>query len=144
MATGFESGSGIYKSDDEGLTGRSLPAKDYPGDWDRSVAVAPGTRGQRVFAILEAKDRANGLYRSEDRRSDLERSTNDDRIVGYWYMSEIFIDPKNADVVYIPKQSLLSFHGWWKTFTVLKALRAATITTPCGLILQIHNAFSWE
>jgi len=120
--TGFGPGSGIYKSTDEGktwtqLTGHGLP----PGDWGRAgVAVAPNTRGQRVYAIIEAKDKENGLFRSDDGGANWHRATADDRIVGYWYMSEIFVDPQNPDVVYIPSQSLYRSTDGGKSFTVLK------------------------
>jgi photosystem II stability/assembly factor-like uncharacterized protein len=120
--TTFGAGSGIYKSSDEGvtwtqLTGHGLP----PGDWGRiGVAVAPGTHGKRVFALIEANGKSNGLFRSDDGGANWQRATTDDRIIGYWYMSEIFIDPQNADVIYIPKQSLYRSTDGGKTFTVIK------------------------
>jgi photosystem II stability/assembly factor-like uncharacterized protein len=80
----------------------------------------PGTRGQRVFAIIEAKDKDNGLYRTDDGGATWQRATTDDRIVGYWYMSEIFTDPRNPDVLYVPKQSLFRSTDGGKTFTVIK------------------------
>jgi photosystem II stability/assembly factor-like uncharacterized protein len=118
----FGPGSGIYKSTDEGVTwtqvgGAGLP----PGDWGRiGVAVAPGMKGRRVYAIIETKDKSNGLYRTDDGGATWYRATTDDRIVGYWYMSEIFVDPQNADVVYVPKQSLYRSTDGGKTFTVIK------------------------
>ncbi len=120
--TTYGPGSGIYKSTDEGvtwtqLTGHGLP----PGDWGRiGVAAAPGTHGRRVYAIIEAKDKNNGLYRTDDGGATWQRATTDDRIVGYWYMSEIFADPKNPDLLYVPKQSLYRSTDGGRTFTVLK------------------------
>jgi photosystem II stability/assembly factor-like uncharacterized protein len=120
--TTFGPGSGIYKSTDEGLTWTQLTGHGLPpGDWGRiGVAVAPGTHGRRVYAIIEAKDKDNGLYRSDDGGANWERATTDDRIVGFWYMSEIFVDPKNPDVVYVPKQSLYRSTDGGKTFTIIK------------------------
>jgi photosystem II stability/assembly factor-like uncharacterized protein len=120
--TSFGPGSGIYKSTDEGLTWAQVPGKGLPaGDLGRiGVAAAPGTHGKRIFAIIEAKEKDNGLYRSDDGGTNWQRATTDDRIVGYWYMSEIFIDPSNADVIYIPKQSLYRSTDGGKTFTVIK------------------------
>jgi photosystem II stability/assembly factor-like uncharacterized protein len=120
--TSFGPGSGIYKSTDEGVTWKQVPGQGLPsGDMGRiGVAVAPGTQGKRVFAIIEAKDKANGLYRSDDGGANWQRATDDDRIVGYWYMSEIFVDPKNAEVVYVPKQSLYRSTDGGKTFTIIK------------------------
>jgi photosystem II stability/assembly factor-like uncharacterized protein len=120
--TSFGPGSGIYKSTDEGvtwtqITGHGLP----PGDWGRiGVAVAPGTHGRRVFALIEVKDKNSGLYRSDDGGASWQRATTDDRIAGYWYMSEIFVDPRNPDVIYVPKQSLYRSTDGGKTFTVIK------------------------
>src|SRR5579863_8601982 len=93
--TSFGPGSGIYKSTDAGLTWTQLSAHGLPpGDWGRSgLAVAAGTRGRRVYAIIEAKDKDNGLYRSDDGGASWQRTTTDDRITAFWYMSEIFVDP---------------------------------------------------
>jgi len=120
--TSFGPGSGIYKSTDEGVTWTQVPGKGLPpGDWGRiGVAVVPGTRGQRVFAIIETKDKDKGLYRSDDGGASWQRATTDDRIVGYWYMSEIFVDPRNPDVIYVPSQSLYRSSDGGKTFTVIK------------------------
>ncbi|MGD0825186.1 MAG: hypothetical protein ABR908_11425, partial [Terriglobales bacterium] len=99
------------------IAGTGLP----PKDWGRiGVAVAPGTHGERVYALIEAKDKDNGLYRSDDGGANWQRATTDDRILGFWYMSEIFVDPGNADVVYVPRQSLYRSTDGGKTFTVLK------------------------
>ncbi|HKW25642.1 MAG TPA: hypothetical protein VJN48_07645, partial [Terriglobales bacterium] len=53
----------IYRSRDEGATWQLVPGKGLPEkDLGRiGVAVAPATRGQRVFAIMN-----QGLFRSDD------------------------------------------------------------------------------
>ncbi len=115
-------GSGIYKSTDEGVSWTQIKGTGLPaGDWGRiGVAAAPGTKGQRVYAIIETTGKSSGLYRSDDGGASWHRTTTDERIVGYWYMSEIFVDPNNADVVYVPKQSLYRSMDGGKTFTVIK------------------------
>ncbi len=122
IGTSFGPGSGIYKSTDAGVTWKPITGPGLPpGDWGRiGVAVAPGTHGQRVYALIEAKDNNNGLYRSDDGGANWQRATTDDRIVGYWYMSEIFVDPRNPDVVYVPKQSLYRSTDGGKTFNIIK------------------------
>jgi photosystem II stability/assembly factor-like uncharacterized protein len=120
--TSFGPGSGLYKSTDEGITWTQITGHGLPaGDWGRSgVAVAPGNRGQRVYLIVEAKEKDGGLYRSDDAGASWKKATEDPRIQGYWYMSEIFVDPKNADVVYVPSQNMYRSNDGGKTFTAIK------------------------
>ncbi|HEV2177822.1 MAG TPA: hypothetical protein VGW33_11585 [Terriglobia bacterium] len=95
--------SGIYKSTDEGshwkpLSGKGLPA----GDLGRiGIAVAPGNRGRRLYAII-----AQGFYRSDDAGATWARSTTDPRILGNGYFSRVFVDPRNPDVLYVAQTSL--------------------------------------
>lgn len=88
----------IYKSTDEGSTWKRLDADGMPpGKWGRTgLAVAPGSRGKRVFAIV-----SQGLYRSDDAGANWRKITEDPRVVGNGYFSRVFVDPKNADVVYV-------------------------------------------
>jgi photosystem II stability/assembly factor-like uncharacterized protein len=120
--TSYGPGSGLYKSVDEGLTWTQITGPGLPeGDWGRAgVAVAPGNHGQRVYAIVEAKDKKGGLYRSDDAGATWKKATEDERIVGFWYMSEIFVDPKNADIVYVPSQNLYRSTDGGHTFTAIK------------------------
>src|SRR6266851_2710721 len=66
--TSYGPGSGLYKSTDEGVTWNQITGNGLPsGEWGRAgVAVAPGNHGQRVYVIVEAKEKAGGLYRSDD------------------------------------------------------------------------------
>ncbi|HET8922105.1 MAG TPA: hypothetical protein VFN26_03810 [Candidatus Acidoferrum sp.] len=120
--TSFGPGSGLYKSTDEGMTWTQISGHGLPTtDWGRSgVAVAPRTRGQRVYLIVEAKDKDGGLYRSDDAGANWKKATEDPRITGYWYMSEIFADPKNPDVVYVPSQNMYRSKDGGHTFTAIK------------------------
>src|SRR6267142_2244792 len=120
--TAYGPGSGLYKSSDEGLTWVPITGPGLPEtDWGRSgVAVAPGTRGQRVYLILEAKEKNGGLYRSDDGGASWKKITEDRRITGFWYMSEIFVDPKNPDVLYVPSQNLYRSNDGGHNFTAIK------------------------
>ena len=120
--TSYGPGSGLYKSLDEGVTWTQITGHGLPeGEWGRAgVAVAPGNHGQRVYLIVEAKEKKGGLYRSDDAGATWKKATEDKRIVGLWYMSEIFVDPKNADTVYVPSQNLYRSTDGGRTFTAIK------------------------
>jgi photosystem II stability/assembly factor-like uncharacterized protein len=120
--TSYGPGSGLFKSTDEGMTWTQITGNGLPsGDWGRSgVAVAPNTKGQRVYFILEAKEKNGGLFRSDDGGASWKKATEDPRITGYWYMSEIFVDPKNADAVYVPSQNLYRSTDGGHNFTAIK------------------------
>src|SRR5438094_641495 len=120
--TSYGPGSGLYKSVDEGLTWTQITGHGLPeGEWGRAgVAVAPGNHGQRVYVIVEAKEKKGGLYRSDDAGATWKKATEDKRIVGLWYMSEIFVDPKNADIVYVPSQNLYRSNDGGHTFKAIK------------------------
>lgn len=114
-------GSGLYKSTNGGdtwteLTGNGLPS----GQWGRAgVAVAPGTHGRRVYAVIDAKP--GGLFRSDDSGKSWTLVGTDRRINGRaWYFSQITVDPHDSDVVYLPNVSLYRSTDGGKTFTVVR------------------------
>ena len=117
-----EPGSGLYKSKDGGetwtqITGNGLPTEN----WGRAgVAVAPGTRGQRVYLIIAAEGKKGGLFRSDDGGATWRKATEDPRIQTSWYMGEIFADTKNPDIVYVPLQNFYRSTDGGKSFTAIK------------------------
>jgi photosystem II stability/assembly factor-like uncharacterized protein len=88
----------IYKSVDEGSSWKQVGGQGLPSEpLDRSgLAVAPGDHGRRVFAIT-----GQGLFRSDDAGESWRKITADPRIEGNLYFSRVFVDPRNADVVYV-------------------------------------------
>ncbi len=107
----------IYKSTDEGATWQPAGDSGLPSE-NRGrigIAVAPGNSGRRLFAILR-----DGLYRSEDASATWARITTDSRIVGNGYFSRVFVDPKNADAVYVMQTSTYRSTDGGKTFAAFK------------------------
>jgi photosystem II stability/assembly factor-like uncharacterized protein len=103
----------IYKSTDEGATWQPTGESGLPPDHRGriGVAVAPGSGGRRVFAIMN-----QGLFRSDDGGTNWRRITEDARIVGNFYFSRVFSDPQNADVVYVMQTSTYRSTDGGKTF----------------------------
>jgi photosystem II stability/assembly factor-like uncharacterized protein len=98
-----EQSSWIYKSTDEGSSWKLVSESGLPTEpRDRiGLAVAPGTKGQRVFAIMEP-----GLFRSDDGGASWRQITKDSRIKGDLYICRVYVDPKNADTVYVMQTTM--------------------------------------
>jgi photosystem II stability/assembly factor-like uncharacterized protein len=103
----------IYKSTDEGSTWSAVGGQGLPTDpmGRIGVAVAPGTKGMRVYAIV-----TQGLFRSEDGGTTWQRSTTDPRILGNGYFSRVFIDPTDPNRVYVAQTSMYRSTDAGRTF----------------------------
>jgi photosystem II stability/assembly factor-like uncharacterized protein len=113
-------GTGLYRSKDGGehwdhLTGHGLPSE---GLGRLGIAFAL-SNPRRIYLIADAKE--GGLYRSDDRGENWSRVSQDRRIWARgWYFGEVSVDPKNADVVYVPNTALYRSRDGGKTFTAIK------------------------
>jgi photosystem II stability/assembly factor-like uncharacterized protein len=110
---------GVYKTTDEGeswapVEGRGLPTRRLGR---AGVAVASG--GRLVFAIMSAQP-GGGLYRSDDGGSSWRKSTADPRIQGSGYFGKVYVDPANADVVYVMQTSMYRSTDGGRTFVAYK------------------------
>ncbi len=110
----------IFKSADGGATWNPVTGGGLPeGDWGRvGLAVARGTHGQRVYALIDTKE--GGVFRSDDGGQTWDHTSKDPRLGRLWYFGEIYVDPKNPDTVYIPNVSIYRSTDAGKTFVAIK------------------------
>src|ERR1700730_3641324 len=117
-ATGFgdsaiEATAYIVKSGDGGSTWTPLASDGLPekARGRVGIAVAPGTGGRRLYAILE-----QGFFRSDDGGKTWQQSTKDPRVIGSEYFSRVFVDTRNPDLLYVSQTSMYRSTDGGKTF----------------------------
>ena len=116
--------SGLWRSTDGGDTWAELTfAPGMPkGPIGRiGVAVSPAD-GRRVYATIEAKDDAGGIFRSDDGGTTWTRASGDQRFaVRPWYYSTVTADPKNVDALYVMNLQVNKSTDAGKTWKVVRA-----------------------
>ena len=113
-------GSGLYRSNDGGVTWQQLEGHGLPtGILGRISVSVSGAGGDRVFALVNAKH--GGLFRSDDggRRWAL---INADQHLRQrpWYYFKVYADPKDPNTVYVLNFLLQRSTDGGETFTVLR------------------------
>src|SRR3984893_7179712 len=114
-------GSGLYRSEDNGVTWKRLEGNGLPEGGLGKIGIAvSGADSNRVYAIVEAKE--GGLYRSDDAGQHWTRVNDDGRFrQRAWYFSKVYADPKSADTVYLVNTGLFRSVDGGKNFTLLPA-----------------------
>jgi len=109
----IEATSDIVKSGDGGSTWAPLASAGLPekARGRLGIAVAPGTGGRRLYAILK-----QGFFRSDDGGATWQPSTKDPRVTGNEYFSRVFVDTRNPDVLYVAQTSMYRSTDGGKTF----------------------------
>ncbi|MHB8530054.1 MAG: WD40/YVTN/BNR-like repeat-containing protein, partial [Caulobacteraceae bacterium] len=113
-------GSGLYRSDDGGVTWRRLGGQGWPaGPLGRiSLAVTRTVAGLRIYAVISAAD-AGGLYRSDDGGDHWIR-VNDDQAFTSYYASRVTVAPDDPDVVWLVGQSVRRCSNGGRTCEIVK------------------------
>ena len=95
--------SQIYRSSDEGASWTKVSPTGLPGGnfGTISLAVAPGTNGQRVYDYV-----AQGMFRSDDGGQHWTRATDDPRLIGGGQFHDVIVDPRDANVLWATQTSL--------------------------------------
>src|SRR6266705_719184 len=114
-------GSGLYRSEDNGVTWKHLEGNGLPDGILGKIGIAvSGADSNRVYAIIEAKE--GGLYRSDDAGQHWSRINDDGRFrQRAWYFSKVYADPRSADTVYLVNTGLFKSVDGGKNFTLLPA-----------------------
>jgi photosystem II stability/assembly factor-like uncharacterized protein len=114
-------GSGLYRSEDNGVTWKHLEGNGLPDGILGKIGIAvSGADSNRVYAIIEAKE--GGLYRSDDAGQHWTRVNDDGRFrQRAWYFNKVYADPKSADTVYLLNTGLFRSVDGGKTFNLLPA-----------------------
>jgi len=114
-------GSGLYRSEDNGVTWKHLEGNGLPeGILGRIGIAVSGADCNRLYAIIEAKE--GGLYRSDDAGQHWTRVNDDGRFrQRAWYFSKVYADPKSPDTVYLVNTGLFRSVDGGKTFNLLPA-----------------------
>ena len=114
-------GSGLYKSGDGGITWTQVKGHGFPDVLLGRIGIAiSAAEPSRVYALIEAADDKGGVYVSQDAGGTWQVVTGDHRFLQRaFYYTHIFVDPANADTIYILNVGSFRSTDAGKTWTTL-------------------------
>lgn len=113
-------GSGLYRSIDGGTTWKRLEEHGLPkGPYGR-VGVAVAANSERVYAIIEAKERG-GLYRSDDGGDTWDQVNGSHTLYQRpWYYMHVIADPRDVNTVYVADVEFFKSTDGGRSFNKVK------------------------
>jgi photosystem II stability/assembly factor-like uncharacterized protein len=112
-------GSGLYRSNDGGITWKHLTGHGLPEGTTGRIGVAAAYSGNRVWALVE--NDKGGLFRSDD-GGDSWTLVNSERQYRQraFYYTHVFADPHSADGVYVLNTGFYHSNDAGKTFRPIR------------------------
>jgi photosystem II stability/assembly factor-like uncharacterized protein len=147
--------SQIFKSTDEGTTWQPLSGAGLPENRRGRIGIVVAPGDKRLYAIMN-----QGFFRSDDAGASWKQITTDPRVLGSWYFSRVFVDPHNADVVYVMQTSMYRSTDGGKTFEAYRGAPSGEdehvlwiapddtqriiLGTDQGAIVSLNGGKSWS
>jgi photosystem II stability/assembly factor-like uncharacterized protein len=156
--------SGLYKSTDGGTTwnpiGAGLPTYAQGGLGRIGLGIAPSD-GTRMYALVEARGEAGGVYRSDDAGANWRRVNGEGRIYGRGGdFACVRVDPKNKDMIYVANTSTYRSTNAGQSFTAFKGAPGGddyhtiwinpinpniiALAADQGATISVNNGVTWS
>ncbi|PTM12321.1 MAG: glycosyl hydrolase [Bacteroidetes bacterium] len=114
-------GSGLYKSTDTGKTWQKIE-EGLPDALGKMAVAVAQSNPDKVYALIESdsEQELGGLFVSSDAGKNWTRISDDHRLIQRaWYYIEVFVDPRNENVVYVMSAEMLRSIDGGKTWEVM-------------------------